>query len=196
MPASFNKFAYCLDNPMNSVDITGEDTFKVNRTIGGNRAQLRIAWIDRISPTHTFVVVTDKNGNIEHTYSWGNDPDAKNKNVKGKWYKDESEDWAAAKEALKNDLAEKVGDTTLDPYIEKAFGQHFNKENDPSNHRNLWLTENCKTETGELVDEAKKLQQKDKEQTDKAPKDNQSKNQDNGATVSLMYIFSLLKGMF
>jgi hypothetical protein len=124
--------------------------------------------------SHTFIVTTDAKGNVEHTYSWGNTPDEKNKDVKGKWYKDESEDTAAAQDALKNGQAEKVGDESLDPFVDQAFDAHANKENDPSNHRNGLVCNNCKTDAGKLVDEAKgKKKEADKK---KEKEDNKNKS--------------------
>jgi hypothetical protein len=47
--------------------------------------------------THTFIYTTDKDGNLEHTYSWGNTYD---KYGCGNWSVDSPEDVYAANKAI------------------------------------------------------------------------------------------------
>jgi RHS repeat-associated protein len=149
-PQTFNKYSYAWNTPLNATDPFGTDTYLVNRQLGGNETRSRgNPW------SHTFIVTTDQNGNIEHTYSWGNTPDKKNENVAGKWYEDESEDITAAKEALQNGSAQKVGDESLDRFVADAFARHHDKKDDPSNHWNCGIVLNCKTESWTLILEAR-----------------------------------------
>lgn len=65
----------------------------------------------------------------------------------------------------------KVGDSKLDPYVDKAFKDLNKKENE---HQNLGIARNCKWEAKNLLNKAKELQKADdkaaqklKEQRDK-----------------------------
>jgi uncharacterized protein RhaS with RHS repeats len=159
-PQTWNKYTYVRNNPLIAIDPDGRDTYLVNRQLAifGAGATSRSNAV-----SHTFVVTTDAQGNVEHTYSWGNDPDEKNKDVEGKWFKDESEDVDAAKDALKDGKAEKVGGDDLDPFVDEAFDERADKKDDPSNHRNGIVCNNCKSEANKLVNDAKKK----KEEADK-----------------------------
>ncbi len=141
-----NLYAYVGGNPVSAIDPFGSDTYTVNRTIGGSSALPN--W-DPIS--HTFTVTTDDDGSVSHTYSWGNSA-----NWKG-WNKDQPEDIAAANQALREGKAQRVGDSTLDPYIQRSFDVLNKKENE---HMNGLVYYNCKTETTKLINGAKQLQQK------------------------------------
>jgi hypothetical protein len=98
--------------------------------------------------THTFVAVTGDNSKVAHTYSWGDSA-----NVRG-WNKDQPLDMRTAQEAINNDLAEKVGDSTLDAFVSKAFNNLNKPENE---HGNGILFCNCKMETQNLVGAARNL---------------------------------------
>lgn len=139
-------YLYASDAPTNYVDPSGWDVFRVNRQIAGQEPYN--SW-DALS--HTFILVTDQNGGILHTYSWGNKA-----NTRG-WNVDQLEDRNAAFDALfyGNVTLTKVGDAALDPWIAAAF----NILNKPANeHQNLGIARNCKSEATKLVDLAKKLQ--------------------------------------
>jgi len=153
-PQTWNKYVYVRNNPLIAIDPNGRDTYLVNRCFSSEScgALPSTAWI-----SHTFIVTTDSKGNIEHTYSWGNDPDPKNSNIEGKWFADESEDVAAAEEALKSGKVRRVGDDSLDPFVDEAFRRHADNEHDPSNHGNWLICNNCKTEARKLIDEAKAM---------------------------------------
>ena len=95
------------------------------------------------------------NTQVLHTYSWGNTA-----NPRG-WNKDQSEDVKAAQKALDAGKGlNKVGDSKLDPYVEKAFNKLNTKENE---HRNLGIARNCKWESKNLLKEARELQKQEAE---------------------------------
>jgi hypothetical protein len=170
LPLSWNRYTYVRDTPINAIDSDGREGFLVNRALAifGGAAQPATNPI-----THTFVVVVNVDG--IHTYSWGNTADPKNEGVAGKWFKDESEDLAAAGAALIQGVAQRVGGDDLDPYIAAAFNKHANKEDDPSNHFNGWVCNNCKSEARKLVKEAK---------DDKAHNGDKNKTQEKSKTSS------------
>ena len=141
-----NLYGYVQNNPINAIDAFGLDTFFINRDLAvfGNSARSRSNIV-----THTFVAVTNSDGSIANTYSWGNDA-----NLKG-WNQDQPLDMSTAAAALSKNLAEKVGDADLDAFLRQAFDI---MNNPARNHANLFVTNNCKKEAGKLVDYAKYLQ--------------------------------------
>jgi uncharacterized protein RhaS with RHS repeats len=157
-PQMWNRYSYVANNPVNAVDPDGRETYLVSRTLAfipmaGAKVSLRVQVV-----SHTFIMTTSGGLN---TYSWGNTPDGK---TVGKWFKNANEDTAAAKEANAIDsklVKTKMGDDSLDPYIQKAFDLDANKENDPSNHANGVVWGNCKTEARDLIEEAKRLRAED-----------------------------------
>jgi len=138
-----NLYNYVQNNPINAIDPWGLDTFYINRDLSAFGSSAR----SRSNPvTHTFVAVTNPDGTIANTYSWGNDA-----NLKG-WNLNQPLDMTTAAEALRNNLAERAGGTDLDPYVRDAF----NSLNSPVNdHANLIVTNNCKKESHKLIDRAK-----------------------------------------
>ena len=64
--------------------------------------------------SHTLNFTQDANG-IVHTYSWGNTGNSHG------WNYDRPEDIVGAFDALHKGYAKKVGDSSLDPYIQEAF---------------------------------------------------------------------------
>ena len=144
--ASLNRFAFVANDPINGIDPLGFDTYLINRDL----AKFGDSAASRSNPiTHTFTLTTNPDGSIKHTYSWGNDA-----NLKG-WNLDQPLDRKTGREALDKELAEKVGDKSLDPFIHKAYDELNNKDNE---HYNWIVYSNCKTESSKLVDRAKKLQ--------------------------------------
>ncbi len=141
-----NLYAYVGNDPVNGVDPTGEDTYRINRDLSSFGDSAASLW----NPiTHTFVVVTNKDGSIAHTYSWGNAA-----NLKG-WNIDQVLDLKTAREALDNSNAKRMGGRELDPYVQKAFDLLNKKENE---HTNWIVANNCKAEAGKLINGAKSLQ--------------------------------------
>ena len=141
-----NLYTYVENDPIDGFDPTGLDTYKINRDLArfGNSDARR--W----NPlTHTFTAVTKPDGTIARTYSWGNDA-----NLKG-WSVDQPLDLKTAREALDDGKAQKVGDSKLDPYVQRAFDLINKKENE---HTNGVICNNCKSETNKLVNDAKSLQ--------------------------------------
>jgi len=143
-------FVYARNNPGSFVDRSGLDTFVVNRPLAPIG---RVTGNGGLSPSdpfsHTFVVTTNPDGTVEHTYSWGNAA-----NPEG-WNLDQPLDIEAAQDALRTGNAETIGDATLDPYVQQAF-DYFN--NPDFDHLNLFFVENCKAETKKLLDYARSLQ--------------------------------------
>ncbi|MGB9154632.1 MAG: RHS repeat-associated core domain-containing protein [Alphaproteobacteria bacterium] len=151
LAAGVNGFRYVGSNPVNAIDPSGLDTYIVNRNFAilpWNTSDPRWDYF-----SHTFVVVTNPNGSIAHTYSWGDDA-----NLTG-WSIDQPLDNNAAQQALNNGRAEWVAGSPLDPYI----GQAFNVLNNPAfNHANGWIINSCKTEANNLIYNAWYLYEQDR----------------------------------
>ena len=142
-----NTYGYVGGNPVMGVDPLGLDTFIANRDFPflGTHAEPR--WM---FPTHTFVFTTNPDGTIAHTYSWGSDPNPRGWNIDAQQLEIDT-----AQDALANGWAERVGDSSLDPYVRVAADGLNHRENE---HMNGWLKNTCKTEADNLVDTAKQLQ--------------------------------------
>lgn len=132
-------------NPVTWIDPMGLDTYAVNRDLAafGDSARSRSNPI-----THTFAAITDKNGTVVSTYSWGNDA-----NLNG-WNVNQPIDMKSAQEAITKGLAEKVGDASLDPYVKSAYDNLNKNENE---HMNGIVYFNCKTETNKLIKAAEQI---------------------------------------
>jgi RHS repeat-associated protein len=142
-----NPFLYANGNPEIYIDTAGLDTYIVNRQLARIGSSDTSQW-NPIS--HTFVVTTNQDGSVDHTYSWGNDA-----NLSG-WNMDQKLDIMTAQEALKDGSAERVGNATLDPFV----AQEFAYLNQPQfEHLNLIVLENCKTETTKLINGARARQE-------------------------------------
>jgi RHS repeat-associated protein len=137
-----NPYGYVLDSPSRYVDPQGLDTYLVNRDLAafGDSARSRSNPI-----THTFIAITNANGSIGATYSWGNDA-----NLRG-WNRNQPLDTKTAAEALQSGLAEKVDDSSLDPFVEKAYEDSLGS----FEHSNGIVYNNCKTEANALIELAK-----------------------------------------
>jgi RHS repeat-associated protein len=130
-------YAYGCNNPGTLVHPLGLDVFIVNRDLSALGETASQRW----NPlTHTFTAVTDENGNVLNTYSWGNDA-----NLKG-WNKDQSIDINTAKKALQKSLAEKI--SLSNDCISDAFSALNKKENE---NFNSLVVSNCKAETNNLM---------------------------------------------
>jgi RHS repeat-associated protein len=151
----YNLYRYCHNDPVNKSDPTGLDTYQQNRDFDGLGGGVFYQSNFNIG-THSFTFTTNPDGSIAHTYSWGNTG-----NDRG-WHMDHSVDRKAAEQAMTLPcfLQNKVGDSTLDPYIQKAFDQLNKKENE---HQNLGVARNCKWEATNLLHLAKQLQKQDQE---------------------------------
>ena len=145
-----NTYAYAHNNPGQFVDPTGLDTYVVNRPLALIGKIVGNGGLSQDNPlSHTFVATTYPDGSVAHTYSWGNDA-----NLQG-WNLDQPLDIAAAQDALLSGVAERVGDASLDPHVQQAF-DYYNKPE--YQHLNLLVAQNCKTESQNLLDRARSLQ--------------------------------------
>ena len=144
LKGGWNLYNYPLD-PVTGIDPLGLETCVINRDLAvfGDSARSRNNPV-----THTFSVITDSNGDIIHTYSWGNDA-----NLNG-WNIDQQIDLKSAREALNSGKAECRSDIVDDKCVSAAFDILNKKEN---NHINGMVYFNCKTETTKLLDLAKKI---------------------------------------
>jgi RHS repeat-associated protein len=145
-----NLYAYVGNNPLNGVDPYGLATYSQNRQLmlfSGGRG-VSMGWWQPIS--HTFVYTTDSNGNLAHTYSWGNNADLRG------WSLDQREDKEAAAWSVSegNNWLNKEGDDDLDPFIAQSLDMLMTK---CDRHANLVVTNNCKVEAKQVIALAKKL---------------------------------------
>ena len=155
-----NLFAFAFNNPVNIADLLGLDCYRQNRQLAPKMYHHSPWPRSRHNPiSHTYVFTTNPDGSLNHTYSWGTDA-----NPRG-WVEDYGPDRAAANQALKlgGNYLHKIGDSSLDDYMDQAFNQMNDKAND---HKNGVIRNNCKSEATKLENKAKELQkQQDQEQT-------------------------------
>lgn len=140
-----NTYLYANANSQRFVDPFGLDTYVINRDLSAFGDSARS--LDNVV-THTFLVSTNPDGSVAHTYSWGNDA-----NVQG-WNLDQPLDIKTAQEALDKGYAGRVAPSFLDSYYQKAFDLLNKEENE---HSNFILANNCKDEAGKLNELAWKL---------------------------------------
>lgn len=153
-----NQYVFCSNNPVNCWDPLGLNTYRQNRVLSAlASSRLGTSSATRAPVTHTFIYTTKTDGSLNNTYSWGNATDS---NGNGLWFKNRPEDRTAANEAINNPSIRgpMVGDASLDPYIDVAFNALQNDPNSPSRHPNHIVTDNCKTESTRLVNDARRLQ--------------------------------------
>jgi RHS repeat-associated protein len=144
-----NLYGMVVNNPINIWDLLGLDTYLARRKLGGGPAKPIGSLF-----AHQFAFVVDpKTGEIT-TYSWGNTPTSWDRGS-NKWFANMPEDIAAAKEALANKLAVRQGGVDLDGCMVLAFTRlaDSTRETD-SNHWNLGVIRNCKTESCKLIETA------------------------------------------
>jgi len=87
-----NLYRYVGNSPTIVVDFTGLKVWRQNRKLGGDSPRDSCNVL-----SHTFIFTTDKNGNLLHTYSWGNEYDDDTSH----WYIDHENDVKAAEEAIR-----------------------------------------------------------------------------------------------
>ena len=142
-----NPYGYVGGNPVTSVDPFGLSTYVVHRKIGSDDAtKFNLL-------THSFVAVTDDCENLLHTYGYGNEVSFPFIIGATLWFKDDKKrDWPAAKEAIRNGMAELISDGFLDPFVEKAFQQIVSDDG----WLGLYCTigGNCKNAAATLIEKA------------------------------------------
>jgi hypothetical protein len=146
-----NLHSFTDNSPINNVDRNGLDTYICNRKIGAKGGDTSRSINN--PATHTFIFITDENGNVTGTFSWGNSADPHG------WNFNQIEDIEAAEGALRRGRARWTGDRDFDNCINRAFDVMRQAEN--SRHMNLILFLNCKTEAMNLIHEAELFQAMD-----------------------------------
>ena len=156
-----NLYRYCKSEPNGTTDPVGLDTYRIARGIGNSYPSLE----GKASPSHEFNAETDANGKVTGTQSWGNNFNPqKDPYDPSFWYPDQREDIKAAQRAINTGLADKVGDSSLDPYMRQAFDMLRGEGADsPSSHKWGERGLNCKHEADRQVKLAKDLRKADRE---------------------------------
>jgi RHS repeat-associated protein len=156
LAGGINLFIYTSNNPINFIDPWGLATYMINRQLGGKRAKHSHNQI-----SHTYIAVTDDNGKVIHTYSWGNryEGDGNPFFSNGKWVPDDPiNDIPAAREALDRGWAIKIDDGDLDPFVQQAYDQ---LKDGPEIIQHPWVPfYNCKFEAHRLIRWAKELRER------------------------------------
>jgi len=129
-----NFYIYCANNPVNSIDPLGLDTYYVDYEL----------FTSNPDPTnnpisHSYVATTD-NGIVTDTYSWGN-------NSQGQWFHNDPVDMTVAQRAIDSGVGvEKWGGRTMDQDVAAEFK---NRENDTERYN--WAFNNCKENANSLL---------------------------------------------
>jgi RHS repeat-associated protein len=144
LQGGINTYAHVKNNPVKYIDPWGLDTYRINRELGGDTTRSPFNVV-----SHTYILTTHPDGSVNNTYSWGNSA-----NIHG-WNLNQPEDIKAGKEALDEGDAIRVGDASLDVFVDVAFKNKNKKEND---HANGVFFNNCKYEATDLVNDAVNLQ--------------------------------------
>ena len=172
VPQKLNRYSYCLNNPLNSIDPSGFDTYSMNRRLGQfDPDDIGIPTDSYIS--HTFSFTTDPYGKLKDTYSWGTDYDDK---LNGQWAKNKTIDRKAAQKAIGQMVdpnrpnfvsPTKEGGAELDKHMEKAYQEREKAQKSGKNYKGkhpLGLLDNCKNETKDLINDAKNGQNEEENQ--------------------------------
>ena len=111
LPKSFNRYSYVRNDPINSVDPNGKETYRVNTVM---------KWFDRDYPptdswfAHDILAVTDQSGTVTHTASWTSTGNPS-------WDISNPRDRARAQIAINTGLATLEAGPELDPYVIAAM---------------------------------------------------------------------------
>lgn len=170
-PLFWNRYAFCLNNPIDLVDPDGKDSYRLNRQLNPKSLSNRKP-VEHIY-SHTFIYTTHPNGALKDNYSWGNEyaKNSKGEDI-GLWLKSRHEDRSAALEAiaqrrayenaswdeklfLPDNFGEKIGDIDLDPFIEQEFNKRVQYPVDHKEMHEWKLFNNCKTDATKLEEDAK-----------------------------------------
>lgn len=139
--AAWSLYAYSADNPVSALDPDGLAVWYISRELGGEEVR------DVRNPySHSYVAITDNEGTVVSTYSWGNN------GYMGFWHANVPSDIETAQMAIDQGKARPSGDDSLDPYVERAYEDV--KDDDP--HPNGIVVCNCKWEASGLITEAQR----------------------------------------
>lgn len=149
-----NLYAYCLNNPVNAVDLWGNDTYYINNKFFTS------------TPTdnpfsHSFVATTDFDPTtgrqiVTNTYSWTDEGG-------GSWHPNSPQDILGAQRAIDSGIgSEWYGNENLDYYISEQYSNRFNESGD---YNILW--NNCKQKSGRLIEDAVRQMQEESKENNK-----------------------------
>lgn len=137
-----NLYLYCLNNPVNAVDLWGLDTYYVSYELVDPRHRPT-----GVYASHSFIATTN-NGVVTDTFSWG-------LSRKGEWTHNNSQDYKIAQQAINERVgANWMGNESFDSHIESAYNR---LELSDKGIYSL-LFNNCKDHALKLIDEATKIQ--------------------------------------
>jgi RHS repeat-associated protein len=151
-----NLFRYVGNNPVNAADPSGLDTFFGYRTIGTSNAIP--FWSTKAYGAHQFVFTRSADGTVSGSWGWG-----ERNFIMGAWdqtgvnsYNDKTA--AASLLASRPIGAQRVGDSSLDPFVSRA---HAILAREPAHLNGFWnggVCDTCQGQAVRLVDLARALQ--------------------------------------
>ena len=163
-------YVYVRNNPIFWLDLFGEAVYKVNRGMKAFRDDPRQPQEQDNIYSHTYIAITDDQGNVIHTLSFGNEMVVNSTiDKESGWFLDKENDLIAAQRAIDRGLAEKVQfqanndistrdaqilNENLDLNVSLEFIDRLKQpENHESDHYNIGLN-NCKQQTHRLLYDA------------------------------------------
>jgi RHS repeat-associated protein len=145
-----NLFRYCGNDPVNGSDPMGTETYFGFREIGRPYA---IPETSITADGHQFVF-TATNGNVTKTFGWGENRDP----FHGVWTTGSTDDKAAAAVLLRDGGAVYQGDSSLDPFVSKAYDIVSKEPAHVNGVVDFGISNTCQAEARHLIDVARQLQ--------------------------------------
>jgi len=141
-----NVYIYCLNNPVNYIDLFGEDTYYIN-----NKFDTSIPTNNSIS--HSFIAITKRDPvsgkeKVVETFSWVS--------VEGGMWEDpyKKQNIEGAQKAIDTKIGvDKKGNESFDPYVEELFNGRKDQRGGFYTYRG-W----CKIQAERLINDARKIQ--------------------------------------